>query len=223
MRHGRVWRSGGRGRRRHWSARRPGRRTASRRRAPASWRRCWRRKKLDAIAAKDPGAADAFVAALTFPGQLMVISARYSAPAAAQRAAGAPGVPRRLHRAQRRVGRWNRGCSSPTSAPTASRPKPAKRDDPIDVRDTAGKAFRFDGNWREDKMSEADYMKMYRTPTTTTRRWWRCCWPKRRSSRRASARRARRPRRDRRAEAGRPGQRGVAQSGRRLPPPPART
>ena len=39
--------------------------------------------------------------------------------------------------------------------------KGAKRNDPFDMRDAGGKPFRFDGNWREDKMSEADYMKMY--------------------------------------------------------------
>ena len=37
-------------------------------------------KKLDAIAARDPAAPDAFVAALYFPGQLLVMSATYPAP-----------------------------------------------------------------------------------------------------------------------------------------------
>ena len=37
-------------------------------------------KKLDAVAARDPAAPDAFVAALHFPGQLLIISARYTAP-----------------------------------------------------------------------------------------------------------------------------------------------
>ena len=32
---------------------------------------------------------------------------------------------------------------------------------PFDLRDSGGKPFRFDGSWREDKMSEADYMKVY--------------------------------------------------------------
>ena len=37
--------------------------------------------KLDAIAAKDPAANDAFVAALYFPGsQLLVVGARYQVP-----------------------------------------------------------------------------------------------------------------------------------------------
>ncbi len=38
--------------------------------------------KLDSVAAKDPGAADRFVAALYFPGsQLLVVAAKYAAPA----------------------------------------------------------------------------------------------------------------------------------------------
>ena len=37
-------------------------------------------KKLDAIAMRDPNAPDTFIAALAFPGQLIVISAKYPAP-----------------------------------------------------------------------------------------------------------------------------------------------
>ena len=29
---------------------------------------------------------------------------------------------------------------------------------PFDSHDAAGKSVRFDGNWREDRMSEKDYM-----------------------------------------------------------------
>ena len=53
--------------------------------------------------------------------------------------------------------------------------RPTKRDDPFDIRDAAGKAFRFDGNWREDKMSEADYMKMYAEADDRYAQAWRCC------------------------------------------------
>ena len=38
-------------------------------------------QKMDAIAAKDPAEPDRFVAALLFPGQLLVVSASYPAPA----------------------------------------------------------------------------------------------------------------------------------------------
>ena len=32
---------------------------------------------------------------------------------------------------------------------------------PFDTQDAGGKSIRFDGNWREDKMSEKDYMKAF--------------------------------------------------------------
>lgn len=31
----------------------------------------------------------------------------------------------------------------------------------FDTHDAGGKATRFDGNWREDKMSEKDYMGIF--------------------------------------------------------------
>ena len=37
--------------------------------------------KLDSIAARDPAAPDVFISALYFPGQLLVISAKYAIPA----------------------------------------------------------------------------------------------------------------------------------------------
>ena len=50
-------------------------------------------KKLDAVAARDPAAPDAFVAALHFPGQLLIIFGALHRAAAAQREAGPPRVP----------------------------------------------------------------------------------------------------------------------------------
>ena len=32
---------------------------------------------------------------------------------------------------------------------------------PFDTHDAAGKSIRFDGNWREDRMSEKDYMTLF--------------------------------------------------------------
>ncbi len=117
-------------------------------------------KKLDAIAAKDPAAPDAFVAALYFPGQLMVMSARYPAPAL---------LNERLARREYRDVYIELNAASVLETRVfvtdigadGLQVKPGKRDGPIDIRDAAGKTFRFDGNWREDKMSEADYMKLH--------------------------------------------------------------
>ncbi len=32
---------------------------------------------------------------------------------------------------------------------------------PFDMHDAGGKSVRFDGNWREDRMSEKDYMAAF--------------------------------------------------------------
>jgi hypothetical protein len=117
-------------------------------------------KKLDAIAAKDPSAPDAFVAALHFPGQLLVMSARYSAPAL---------LNERLARREYRDLYIELNAASPLESrifvtdigADGLKAKRAKRDDPFDVQHTGGKLFNFDGSWREDKISEADYMKAF--------------------------------------------------------------
>ena len=118
-------------------------------------------KKLDAIAAKDPSAPDAFVAALAFPGQqIILVSARYSAP---------PLLNERLARREYRdVYIELNSASIPDSRVFVTdlgadglRAKKLKKDDPVDTHDKGGKLIKFDGNWREDKMSEADYMKVF--------------------------------------------------------------
>lgn len=117
-------------------------------------------KKLDAIAVRDPDDAETFIAALAFPTQLIVISAKYAAP---------PLLNEKLARAEYRdVYIDLNSASVPESRMIVTdlgvdglRAKKAKRDDPFDMRDAAGKPFAFDGNWREDKMSEADYMKIF--------------------------------------------------------------
>jgi hypothetical protein len=117
-------------------------------------------KKMDAVAVRAPGSTDEFLAALAFPGQLIVVSAKYAAP---------PLLNEKLARSEYRdVYIELNSASVPDSrffitdiGADGLRPKRAKRDDPFDVRDAAGKPFNFDGNWREDKMSEADYMKVH--------------------------------------------------------------
>ena len=117
-------------------------------------------KKLDAIAARDPNAADSFIAALAFPGQLIVVSAKYASP---------PLLNERLARREYRDVYIELNSASVLESrlfvtdigADGLKAKKAKRDDPFDTRDAGGKAFNFDGNWREDKMSEADYMKIF--------------------------------------------------------------
>lgn len=117
-------------------------------------------KKLDAIAVRAPDSADTFLAALAFPGQLIVISAKYTAP---------PLLNERLVRREYRDVYIELNSASVLESRLivtdlggdGLRAKRAKRDDPFDSRELGGKAFAFDGNWREDKLSEAEYMKVH--------------------------------------------------------------
>jgi hypothetical protein len=115
--------------------------------------------KLDSIAARHPGGADQFVAALYFPGQLLVVSARTSAPAVVNE--------KLIRREFRDIYIDLNSASIPESREMFTdggadglRPR-REPNQPFDMHDTAGKGIRFDGNWREDRMSEEDYMKWF--------------------------------------------------------------
>jgi hypothetical protein len=117
-------------------------------------------RKLDSVAARLPGTGnDQFVAALYFPGQLLLISARTSAPAVVNE--------KLIRREFRDVYIDLNSASIPESRVMItdggadglrSRREPNQ---PFDTHDAAGKSIRFDGNWREDRMSEQDYMKLF--------------------------------------------------------------
>ena len=116
-------------------------------------------RKLDSIAARHPAAADQFVAALFFPGQLLVVWARTTAPAILNE--------KLIRREFRDVYIDLNSASIPESRVMISdgsadglRPR-REANQPFDTHDANGKITRFDGNWREDKMSEVDYMKIY--------------------------------------------------------------
>lgn len=117
-------------------------------------------KKLDSIAARMPGSREEFVGALTFPGQLMVVWARTTAPAV---------VNEKLIRKEYREVYMDLNSASVIETrnfvtdlgPDGLKAKPASKQGPSDSHDLGAKSLRFDGNWREDKMSEADYMKAH--------------------------------------------------------------
>jgi hypothetical protein len=116
-------------------------------------------RKLDSIAARHPGAADQFVAALFFPNQLLVVTAKTVAPAVVNE--------KLIRREFRDVYIDLNSASIPESrfmitdmGADGLQPK-REQNQPFDSQDIAGKGLRFDGNWREDKMSEQDYMKAY--------------------------------------------------------------
>jgi hypothetical protein len=116
-------------------------------------------RKLDSVAARHPAADDEFVAALFFPGQLLVVTARTSAPAVVNE--------KLIRREFRDVYIDLNSASIPESRVMISdggadglRPR-REENQPFDSQDAAGKSVRFDGNWREDKMSEQDYMGIF--------------------------------------------------------------
>src|SRR5688500_692770 len=111
-------------------------------------------RKLDSIAARHPAGADQFVAALYFPGQLLVVWARTSAPAVVNE--------KLIRREFRDVYIDLNSASIPESRVMISDGGAdglrSRRDvnQPFDMQDMNGKGIRFDGNWREDRMSEAE-------------------------------------------------------------------
>jgi hypothetical protein len=117
-------------------------------------------KKMDSIAARMPDDRDQFVSALTFPGTLMVVWAKTSAPAV---------VNEKLIRKEYREVYMDLNSASIADSKhfvtdigaDGIKVKPDAKGGPSDTHDLGTKAIRFDGNWKEDKMSEADYMKAY--------------------------------------------------------------
>ena len=118
-----------------------------------------RQRKLDSVAARHPSAPDQFVAALFFPGQLLVVTAKTVSPAV---------INEKLVRGEfRDVYIDLNSASLPESRVMISdggadglRPR-REPNQPFDTHDAGGKSIRFDGNWREDRMSEKDYMTTF--------------------------------------------------------------
>jgi len=116
--------------------------------------------KLDCIAAKDPSAPDVFMAALYFSGaQLLVISGKYSVPQL---------LTERLGRKEYRdvYMDLNGAAAADTKVfiqdPGADGLR-AKRDEnqAFDIVEISGKQTMFNSDWKAQKMSEQDYMKVF--------------------------------------------------------------
>ncbi|MGQ0732695.1 MAG: hypothetical protein ACT4QD_03455 [Acidobacteriota bacterium] len=116
-------------------------------------------RKLDSIAARYPKQDDQFVAALYFPELLLVVSARTVAPAI---------LNEKLVRKQFRdvyidlnsasIPETRVMFSDGGADGLRSRREPNMA---FDSQDASGKSMQFDGNWREDRMTEEDYMKRF--------------------------------------------------------------
>jgi hypothetical protein len=117
-------------------------------------------RKLDSIAARMPDSREEFVGALAFPGQLMVVWAKTTAPAL---------VNEKLIKKEYKEVYIDLNSASIVETrnfvtdlgPDGLRARPDQKQGPADMHDLGTKSMRFDGSWREDKMSEADYMKAY--------------------------------------------------------------
>ena len=118
-------------------------------------------KKLDAIAARDPLEAQWICRGLGVPraadGHRPPATRRRRSSTNDWRAASiatptSSSMPR--HALESRVFVTDIGADG-------LKPKIAKKAVAFDIRDVGGKQFKFDGNWREDKMSETDYMKVF--------------------------------------------------------------
>lgn len=116
-------------------------------------------RKLDSVAARLPNGTDQFVAALYFPGQLLVVWAQYSAPAL---------LNEKIVRGEYRDVYIDLNSASIADSKTlitdlGADGLKARREEnaAFDAQDIGGKAFQFDGNWRAAKISEEEYMKTF--------------------------------------------------------------
>ena len=116
--------------------------------------------KLDSIAAKDPSTPGAYVAALYFGGsQLLVVSAQYAVPQL---------LDDRLTKKEfRDVYIDLNSASKPETKvfiqDSGADGLKAKAEDGqgSDSVEQAGKTMSFDGDWKKQKMTEQDYLKMF--------------------------------------------------------------
>jgi len=115
--------------------------------------------KLDCIAAKDPSAPDIFVAALYFPGSLLVVSGKYSVPQLLN--------DRLLKKEYRDVYMDLNGAATADSKIFIQDPGAdglrAKREEnqAFDIVEISGKQIMFNSDWKSQKLSEQDYMKTF--------------------------------------------------------------
>jgi hypothetical protein len=107
-----------------------------------------------------PDDREQFVGALAYPGTLMVVWAKTTAPAVVNE--------KLINKQYKEVYIDLNSASIADSRHFVTdlntdglRSKPEQKTGPADSSDTGGKSMRFDGNWKAVKMSEADYMKAY--------------------------------------------------------------
>jgi hypothetical protein len=113
-------------------------------------------RKLDSFAVRLPSAPDEFAATLAFPGQIIVVWAKFAAPAVLNE--------KIIQKAYREAYIDLNSASDPASRHFvtdlgADGIRRGGKNQPADSHDIGPKSVRFDGSWREDKMSEKEYMQ----------------------------------------------------------------
>ena len=115
--------------------------------------------KLDSVAAKAPSAPDAFVAALSFPGQLLVVSASYAAPSLMD--------DRIAKKDYREIYIDLNSASKPQTkvfiqdGGADGLKADRSGDQAFDAYEAAGKRTAFDGDWKKQHLSKEDYLKTF--------------------------------------------------------------
>ena len=116
--------------------------------------------KLDSIAAKDPAGSDVYVGALYIPGfQLLTVSAKYSAPVLLDGRLG--------KKEYRDVYMDLNGAAAANTKVFIQDPGAdglrAKRDEnqAFDIVEISGKQTMFNSDWKAQKISEQDYLKVF--------------------------------------------------------------
>lgn len=115
-------------------------------------------RKLDAVAARHPSRPETYVAALYFPGQLLVVWADYPVPALLNE--------KLMKGAYRDVYIDLNSASDPATKTLVTDMggnglHPRRDGDAFDMQDMGTRSIRFDGRWRDQKLSEQEYMKIY--------------------------------------------------------------
>ncbi|MDP6582281.1 MAG: hypothetical protein QF681_16635 [Vicinamibacterales bacterium] len=111
--------------------------------------------QLDSIAAKDSQGADRFVAALYFPGRLLVVSARYEAPMY---------VEEKIAEKNYREVYLDLNAASIAESKvliTDGGANGLRPDDMTDSANTAGRLVRFGGDWSGQELSRDAYTALF--------------------------------------------------------------
>ena len=111
--------------------------------------------QLDSIAAKDSQGDDRFVAALFFPGRLLVVSARYEVPLYAEEKIAARNY-RELY-----IDLNTASIADTKILITDGGADGLHADDPADSTNTGGRLVRFSGDWFGQQLSQAEYTTLF--------------------------------------------------------------